>query len=100
MTVSLDDCKRFAGIVGHDDDIVMQLCMESAMEYIADSGVPESARESSRYALCTYMLAAHYYDHRSEIAEGTNAVAVPSGVVTLILQLKAGKKEAQAYGAT
>lgn len=96
MAVSIADCKRFAGVVGNDDDLVMTLCLESAQEYMAASGVPESTHESSRYALCAYMLASHYFDHRSAIGD-TQAVAVPGGVTTLIFQLK-GEKGAEAHG--
>lgn len=87
MRVDLNLCKRYAGIVGNDDDLVMQLCMESAQEYIAASGVPETAQESSQYALCTCMLASHYFDHRNQLTEVQQA-PVPSGAVTLILQMK------------
>ena len=96
MHVNLEDCKRFCGVIGSDDDVVMQLCMESAQEYITASGVPETASGSSAYVLCLYRLAAHYFDNRSAIGDSVER-PVPPGVVSAIMQLKHAKTEA-AYG--
>ncbi|MBQ8616286.1 MAG: phage gp6-like head-tail connector protein [Clostridia bacterium] len=90
--IDLNECKRFAGIVGKDDDAVMQLCMESAVEYHKNAGVPDSAKESSQYRLSVYLLASHYFDNRSQIGEG-QAASVPPSVVSCIAHLKYAPKD-------
>ncbi|OIK11986.1 hypothetical protein BIV60_17150 [Bacillus sp. MUM 116] len=84
--MDLEKVKGYLRIdVTHDDDLLSFL-IDAAIEYLQNSGVPES--ESKRYELAIFMLVSHWYENREQNMVGTVSKEINFGLQTLILQLR------------
>lgn len=77
---------RYAAANVSTDSELLELCMKSAQEWLANAGVPRR-QDDQLYDLAVYMLATHYFDNRGVIADG-NTTEIPMGVMSIVHQLR------------
>lgn len=82
MAATVESVRRFAGADPEDDE-VLGLCLEAAVEWYAHAGV--DARESALYDFWVANLAAWMYDNRGNA--DANA-AIPPYIVASVHQLR------------
>lgn len=83
--LSLETLKRFAALDPDADDTVIQLCMDAAIKWFEDAGVP-SGTVAKTYELGVYRLASHFYDNRGNTDQAADLV--PPTVFSVIHQLR------------
>ncbi|BAU27628.1 putative phage protein (predicted DNA packaging) [Aneurinibacillus soli] len=59
---ALDELKTYLRIDGSEDDMILELLTQGAIEYLANAGVPES--ESALYKLGVMLYVALHYENR------------------------------------
>lgn len=87
---NVSELARYVGEMPDRNTDVLLLCMRAAVRWFANSGVPEPQEEDALYTLGVYMLAAHYYDHRSAVEDtgGQKPEDIPFGVMSIMHQLR------------
>ena len=86
MAVTLEEVKAYLRVDVEEDDALIQSLMEAAAGYLAAAGIPDSP--DSRYVLAVKGLVLHWYDHRGDVITGTIVSEIPTGLRTIINQLK------------
>src|SRR5690606_42098661 len=68
--LTLDEVKTYLRIDGSEDDAILALLMNSAKEYLANSGIPEPEQGSERssYNLAVMLYVALHYQNRDPAA--------------------------------
>lgn len=85
----LDHVKEYLRIDGDQDDSMLGLLIDSAKEYLDDSGV--KVTEGSQYKLAIVMLVKQWYeDNRSDDTPNRKAMRIDHGLQSIILKLKVG----------
>lgn len=85
----LDHVKEYLRIDGDQDDKMLGFLVDSAKEYLTDSGV--RATEGSQYKLAIVMLVKQWYeDNRNESTSSRKAMHIDHGLQSIILKLKVG----------
>lgn len=87
MVLDMNDLKTYLRIDGDEDDIILDLLISAAVEYLTDAGVPPDARDSAKYKLAVMLLVALNYENRNPAAA---IEKLNFGVESIILQLKTG----------
>lgn len=82
---NIDDLRRYAVLDPDGDETTLRLCMDAAINWYANAGVPPGT-ENPLYDLGVYMLAVHYYDNRGVLAD--KSAEVPLGVMSIMHQLR------------
>ena len=77
--------RRFAGADPDEDSTVLQLCLDAAVEWYAQAGVPAAGANGSLYDFWVANLAAWMYDNRGN---ADAAAAVPAYIVASVHQLR------------
>lgn len=85
--MNLGVIKNYLRIDGDEDDAILGLLIESAVEYLTDAGVPEEANESSKYKLAVLLLVSLNYENRNP---GLKIEKIDFSLQSVILQLKTG----------
>lgn len=83
--LTLEAAKRFASLDPDSDDTVIQLCMDAAIKWFEDAGVPRGTNAKT-YELGVYRLASHYYDNRGTTDQAADLV--PPTVFSVMHQLR------------
>lgn len=86
---SLERAKDYLRITGEYDDVLIQMLIDSAHEYLRNAGVKKD-EESNTYQLAVMMLVTHWYENREQVTESA-PYNVSLGLQSIILQLKAGE---------
>lgn len=84
----LNGLKRYAVASTDTDEVTLQLCMDAAVKWFENAGVPHLP-DNPLYDLGVYQLATHYFDNRGVIAEGS-AAQLPLGIFAIMHQLRSG----------
>lgn len=88
----LETVKEYLRIDGGHDDQMLGLLIDSAKEYLSNSGVKEPEEENNLYNLALTMLVTHWYENREQVT-GSIPRNLELGLQSIILQLKAGDLE-------
>lgn len=91
------ELRRYAAIDPDDDTVLLEICMDAAMEWLKNAGVPRMG-SNRLYDLAVYMLATHYHekrgatyeDNRSSVAKANEHI--PFGVFSILHQLRYGNE--------
>jgi len=85
--LTLDEVKTYLRIDGSEDDAILALLMNSAKEYLANSGIPkpEQGSESPLYNLAVMLYVALHYENRDPAARMDK---FSFALESIILQLK------------
>ncbi|MBN2909151.1 phage gp6-like head-tail connector protein [Polycladomyces sp. WAk] len=83
MDLTLDELKTYLRIDGSQDDGILALLIDSAKEYLANAGVPES--DSKLYKLAVMLYVALHYENRDPSAKMDK---FNFALESIILQLK------------
>ncbi len=80
--------RRFAGADPEEDGTVLQLCLDAAVEWYAQAGVPGTTTSGPLYDFWVANLAAWMYDNRGN---ADAAAGVPAYIVASVHQLRPAK---------
>lgn len=69
-------------------DPMLKLCLDAAVEYFANAGVPMPTQPSAIYDLGIYMLAGTWFNARGTLAIGQVPAPLERTVQAIILQLR------------
>lgn len=84
---SMEELRRYAVLDPEGDTQTLEMCLEAAMTWFENAGVPKPDEPNRLYDLGVYMLAVHYFDNRG--AMGTkNDSELPMGVFSIMHQLR------------
>ncbi|MPM55557.1 hypothetical protein SDC9_102354 [bioreactor metagenome] len=90
--LTLEAVKAYCNITDDNEDEVIMDLMETAQEYLAGAGVPQTATGTGRYNLAVKALTLHWKDNRGNVAEGaasqSRQAEIPLGLGALIIQLQ------------
>lgn len=86
MSVDLETVKLYLRIDDTEEDAFLGILIETAKEYLKNSGVVES--EEKLYELAVMMLVSHWYENREQNISGRITRAIEYGLLSIILQLK------------
>lgn len=70
------------------NDATLKLCLDAAVEYFTDAGVPVPTEPSAKYTLGIYMLAGTWFNARGTLAIGQVPAPLERTVQAIILQLR------------
>lgn len=90
---SIEMLKRYALVTDEAETPVLQMCMDAAVEWYINAGVPAPAEDaaSALYDMGIYLLSLHYYDNRGRgSAAKQDVTELPQGVFTVLHQLRGG----------
>ena len=83
---ALLSCKRYMRVdTDEDDELIQQVLMPAAKEYLANAGIPEPSGGRALYTLAVHALTLHYYDHRDAVGD---EAMIPTNLRPIINQLK------------
>lgn len=83
---ALSACKNYMRVDGdEDDELIRQVLMPAAKEYLRNAGIPEPEETNPVYNLAVFALTLHYFDHRDAVGDES---AMPTGLRPIINQLK------------
>ena len=85
-TPTLEGLKRYTGALAPEDEPVLELALEAAIEWFKASGVPDYAQNSRLWVLAVYELAAHKFENRGAV--GGETPPIPRGIFGLAHTLK------------
>ncbi len=71
-----------------ENDPVLKLCLEAAIQYFANADVPAPIEDSPIYDLGIYMLAGTWFNARGTLAIGQVPAPLERTVQAIILQLR------------
>lgn len=83
---SLAGFRSYAVIGSEETDAELSLCLQAAMAYAENAGVPEPEDDNALYDMLVYRLAMFWHDNRGFPDKGNDALFV--GCTGLILQLR------------
>ncbi|MBD1373719.1 phage gp6-like head-tail connector protein [Hazenella sp. IB182357] len=83
MDLTLDELKHYLRVDGSEDDLFLALLVDSAKEYLANGGVPESDKPLYKLAIMLYV--AYHFENRDPSAK---VEKFNYGLQSIILQLK------------
>lgn len=88
----IDQVKAFLRVDGSRDDELLRLLIDSAKEYLSNTGVKEEQhKKSDQYNLAIIMLVTHWYENREQVI-GSVSETISLGLQSIILQLKAADR--------
>lgn len=68
MTISLDGLREYANLMPDDNNTILELCLDAAIQHAKDAGIPEflfmQEKPDPKLTLYIYALAAHWFDNR------------------------------------
>lgn len=82
--VDVKDVKSFGKIEYDGDDENVGRCLDSAIEFLKASGVPQQDN-NKLYDMAVLRMALHFYENREELS---NFRQIPLGINTMIEQLR------------
>ncbi len=82
---TVTELKMYLRIDGSEDDGILALLMGAGEEYLADAGVPDTAKTTKRYTLAIMLYVALHYENRDP---GVSIGKLNFAFESLILQLK------------
>ena len=83
---ALSACKAYMRVDGdEDDELIRDVLMPAAKEYLSNAGIPEPEETSQTYNLAVYALTLHWYDHRDTVGD---EASIPQNLRPVINQLK------------
>ena len=71
-----------------ENDATLKLCLDAAVEYFKNAGVPTPLESSATYDLGIYMLAGTWFNARGTLAIGQVPAPLERTVQAIILQLR------------
>lgn len=89
----LEHVKQYLRIDGDQDNDMLGLLINSAIEYLANAGVKK--QESTLYKLAVTMLVTHWYENREQSVDGRTSRVIEMGLQTIILQLRVGENHVE-----
>lgn len=93
------ELRRYAAIDPDDDAELLLICMDAAVDWLRNAGVPPPLVRNRLYDMAVYMLATHYHDRRGVVYEDSrgsvskSSEQVPFGVFSIMHQLRGGDGE-------
>lgn len=84
---TLDELKTYLRIDGSEDDSVLALLLEAAVEYLKNAGVHDTNIESASYKLAVMLYVALHYENRDPAVK---IERFSFALESIILQLKVG----------
>lgn len=85
----IDLVRRFAGADPETDDAVLALCLQAAVEWYEQAGVPAASAAGALYDFWVANLAAWMYDNRGN---ADMSAGVPAYIVASVHQLRPPKE--------
>lgn len=85
--LTIEELKTYLRIDGSEDDTILALLMSAAEEYLADAGVPGTAKATAKYKLAVMLLVSLNYENRNS---GADISKLSFSLESVILQLKTG----------